>query len=315
MSSEAQPFVKWVGGKRQVLPEILPRIPSDFGDYWEPFLGGGANFYAIRNLGEKHGYHLSDLNSELINVYQQVKSHPLELVKLLEHHRAMHSQHPPFHHKKGVWKSRPQKQVWYYMVRGENYIHRDKAFTRANQKVLQAARFIYLNRTCFNGLHRVNRQGEFNVPAGRYTDPEIVQAERITACHKAFKGTAFKSCNYAKALRAAKAGDFVYLDPPYDVWDSTSFTSYAKDDFGWQDQEELAQYASQLKQNGVMVMLSNHATPRILKLYKDLGFGAHCFGVKRSVAASAASRSPVSEVLFMGYPHKKQRDPSAARAS
>lgn len=312
---QAQPFVKWVGGKRQVLPEILPRIPGCFENYWEAFTGGGAVFYALHDLlgEEEHRFHLSDLNSELVNTYRQVQKNPKELVRLLEHHRLHHSEMPPFHMKRGEWKARPQTEVWYYLVRTEKYHSRDKVFQKAHPDLLQAARFIYLNRTCFNGLYRVNRQGEFNVPAGRYKDPDIVQQNNIAACSKALKKARITQGSYQKALSRVQPGDFVYLDPPYDVWDQTTFTAYSEDGFDWQDQIALADFAHGLKKQGVSVMLSNHATERILDLYKKKGFSAHCFPVKRSVAASAGSRGAVQEVLLMSYAQKEQKDPKAKR--
>ena len=309
----AQPFVKWVGGKRQVLPQILPRIPAEWKDYWEAFLGGGAMFYALHAEGGEHKYNLSDINSELINTYTQIKKNPAGLLKLLKEHDSRHQVAPPFYKDGKDWKSYPQADVWYYQVRSGAYVGRSKVFSSADSKLRDAARFIYMNRTCFNGLHRVNSKGEFNVPAGRYTNPEIIQAERIAACSKAFKQASFRDGGYADIESKVKAGDFVYLDPPYDVWDATSFTGYASEGFGWDDQLQLAQFADRLKKKGVHVMLSNHATERILETYKKLGFHAHCFGVKRSVAASAASRGAVGEVLLMSYPQKLQRDPAASR--
>lgn len=301
--AQAEPFIKWVGGKRSVIPEIEPRLPKTFNNYWEPFIGGGALFYHLKGAHRDKDWHISDINKELVATYLQVQKDPEALIEALRQHARRHEAKSP-------WRTQAGKQVkdpdgYYYQVRSDE----------PSDQLAVAARFIYLNRTCFNGLHRVNSRGKFNVPAGKYKNPEIIQAERLRACHEALRGVEIKHQAYTSI--EPETGDLVYFDPPYDIWDAATFTKYSAEDFGWEDQVRLWEFACHLRDRGVKVALSNHATgprlhqgkdddeprqiPGILKLYEDAGFRTHVFGVRRAVAAKASSRAAVEEVLITSY--------------
>jgi DNA adenine methylase len=213
----AKPFVKWVGGKRQLIKQFEQFFPTEFGDYFEPFLGGGAVFF---NLQKKKSY-LSDINEELINTYQTVKDSPEELIAFLS----------ILEHSKKCYET---IRAW----------DRVKDWQKKHTNIERAGRFIYLNRTCFNGLHRVNSRGEFNVPMGAYKNPDFVQATNIRNTSELLRRTEaeIKLESFEHVLKKAKKGDFIYLDPPYDTLTETAnFTSYNKDSFGRDMQIKLAE--------------------------------------------------------------------------
>jgi DNA adenine methylase len=269
------PFLKWVGGKRQVLPELLPRLPATFNAYWEPFVGGGALFFELsaRLHAEGHAVHLSDLNDALVTTYQVVQTRLPELVVALQTHALQHNQGDKAH---------------YYSVRAQKPV----------DPVAVAARFIYLNRTCFNGLWRVNKSGGFNVPMGAYKNPGIAQVEMLTQASTALQHIAIAHRPYQEIQ--PQSGDFVYFDPPYDPLTKTaSFTAYSKDKFGDEAQIALRDKVDQLTQQGVRVMLSNSNTPLIQSLYKH--YAVDVIQVGRAIAASASSRSAVQEVIVCNY--------------
>lgn len=213
---KAQPLVKWVGGKRQLLPQLRTLFPKDFNNYFEPFLGGGAVFFSL----QKRKSFLSDINEELINMYQVVKDSPLALIDEL--------------------KTYKYEKSFFLQIRERD---KEENYKKKYSKIERAARFIYLNRTCFNGLYRVNSHGFFNVPFGAYKNPDFVQEKNIINASRLLHKTeaTIKHQNFEQVLRDAKAGDFVYFDPPYDTLSETAnFTSYAKESFGKDMQRKLA---------------------------------------------------------------------------
>ena len=266
----AQPFVKWAGGKRSVVEELVARFPPDFNRYWEPFVGGGALFFRIHD--EVSEAHLSDSNLDLMIAFEVVRSSPAELTDRLERHARRHS------------------KEYYYRVRGRHGL---------TDPIELAARLIYLNKTCYNGLYRVNREGKFNVPIGSYENPEIVGGENIHLCSAASQLASFKWREF-DAIEPS-FGDLVYFDPPYHPVNSTSFTSYTKLAFGDRDQKRLRDFALELHRGGVHVMLSNSDTPLIRELYRDDMWSIDSLKVPRSVNSKGNGRGAVDELVITNY--------------
>lgn len=272
---KAQPFVKWVGWKRQLIEQFQRLFPTEFNDYFEPFLGGGAVYF---NLQKEKSY-LSDMNEELINVYQVIKEEPKKLIKFL--------------------KSIEHSKEKFLEIRAWD---REKNWTKNYTRIQRAGRFIYLNRTCFNGLHRVNSRGEFNVPMGAYKNPDYVQETNILNTSELLNRTKaeIKVESFEHVLDKAKSGDFIYFDPPYDTLTETAnFTSYNKDSFGRGMQARLAETFRALDARGCKVMLSNHNTPYIRELYD--GFRFEIVQARRNVNSNSAGRGKVEEIVVLNY--------------
>ena len=270
--SSAHPIVKWVGGKTRLLPELLSRLPERFGRYYEPFAGGAALFFRVAPRRAV----LADSNADLIGLYTAVAANVDAVIRRLEmHHKAHDESH-------------------YYDMRAK-WNDRDVSW----QTPERAAAFIYLNKTCFNGLWRVNRAGAFNVPIGRYTDPPICVPDALRAAHDVLSRAELRCADYRTAVADAKAGDFLYFDPPYDpVTPTANFTSYSADGFGPDDQRALADTARQLVARGCKVMLSNSDTPFIRSIYK--GFRVERVKCPRAINSNAAKRGDVDELLITG---------------
>ena len=272
-SAQAKPFVKWVGGKRSLLPELLSRMPAEFNNYYEPFVGGGALFFALKNRriinlsGGGGQAFLSDINFDLINTYQVIQRDPESLIVKLKEHAQNHN------------------SDYYYHIRSQH---------KLDDRIEIAARFIYLNKTCYNGLWRVNSKGEFNVPVGSYTNPAICQEEVLAACHYALQGVDIRLRDFRKV--DAGEGDFVYFDPPYQPLDSTSFTRYAKDDFGAIEQTALRDLCLALHERGAKFMLSNSDTST--PLYQDPIFKVETVKAPRFVNSRSDQRGAVDELLI-----------------
>jgi DNA adenine methylase len=265
----ASPVVKWVGGKTKLLHHLLARVPERYGRYYEPFSGGAALFF---RLAPRRAV-LNDSNSDLVNLYTAIAHDVDAVIRRLEHHREAHS------------------EAHYYAMR-TRWNDRDHAWPAAER----AAAFIYLNKTCFNGLWRVNRAGDFNVPIGRYTDPPICVPEALRAAHGVLARAQLRCGDYRDAVADARAGDFLYFDPPYDPVTTTSnFTSYTADAFGPDDQAALADCARELVTRGCRVMLSNSDTPFIRSLYK--GFRIERVKCPRAINSNASKRGSVDEVI------------------
>lgn len=272
--SPVEPILKWAGGKSRIMGELLERLPDSIRQrspgarYFEPFLGGGALFFNLQPVQAE----LSDVNEELINVYRVVRDDVQALIRDLERHR--------------------YEKTYYYAMRA--------ADVAAMSPLQRASRTIFLNRTCFNGLYRVNRRGQFNVPMGRYKAPRICQKERLLAAHEALQGRALTTRGFEAVGQLARPGDFVYFDPPYVPISATAnFTSYAQGDFGPTEQEALASLFDQLAARGVHCMLSNSATPWVRERYS--GHHVAIIDAPRSISRAGARRRPVEEVLVTSY--------------
>jgi DNA adenine methylase len=256
----AAPIIKWVGGKTKLLGELLARLPAQFNRYYEPFCGGAALFFRVAPSRAV----LADSNADLIDLYRTIKRDADGVIRRLALHRAAHD------------------EEHYYRMR-TRWNDRSVSWAPAER----AAMFIYLNKTCFNGLWRVNRSGDFNVPIGRYTDPPICVPESLHAAHAVLARTDLRCTDYRTAVRDAARGDFVYFDPPYDpVTTTANFTSYTADAFGADDQRALAETARTLVGRGCRVMLSNSDTPFIRSLYK--GFQIDRVKCARAINSNAA---------------------------
>lgn len=268
----ASPVIKWVGGKSKLLPELLARLPDRFERYFEPFAGGAALFFRVAPERAV----LADSNQDLIGLYTCLAKDVAGVIRKLEHHRAEHS------------------EAHYYATR-TRWNDRELAWRTADR----AATFIYLNKTCFNGLWRVNRSGDFNVPIGRYADPPICVPDALRAASTVLARAEIRHADYQTAIEDAKAGDFVYFDPPYDPINATSsFTSYTAGDFGPNDQKALAATAKQLIDRGCKVMLSNNDTPFVRSLYKGLKIDkVKC---SRAINSNAAKRGEIDELVITG---------------
>lgn len=270
-----KPILKWVGGKTQLLEEIKARLPKKYKDYYEAFTGGGA---VIFNLTPKNA-HLNDFNAELVNLYEVIKKEPLKLIKELSKHL--------------------NEKDYFYKIRE---FDRNKDFYNKLSPVEKASRMIYLNKTCFNGLYRVNSKGEFNTPFGKYKNPLICDESNIKAISQYFNESNVEITNldFEEALKNAKAGDFVYLDPPYDPLTSTaSFTSYNASGFSRDEQIRLKNVCDDLNKRGVKWMLSNSATSFIIELYKD--YKIDIVKAKRCINSKGDARGDVEEVLVRNY--------------
>lgn len=265
---EARPFIKWAGGKKQILPHLLARAPRTFGTYFEPFLGGGALFFSL-SPGKAV---LSDLNPYLVNAYSIVRDRVDELAESLQAHRA--------------------DKEYYYMMRDLS--------PEAMSQVERASWFIYLNKTCYNGLWRVNKSGRFNVPFGRYKKPKILDRENLHAASRALQGARVMCSDFEEAVQGALPGDFVYFDPPYSPLGGTArFTSYTGEGFGEEEQERLAGVFRRLSRRGVLVMLSNSDVPLVRRLYR--GFRIDTVQASRAINCRGDRRGPVDEVVVTGY--------------
>lgn len=270
----AQPFLKWAGGKRQLLPEIRKYIPKKINTYYEPFLGAGAVLFDIQPKKAV----INDVNTELINTYIAIRDHVDELINDLKKHK--------------------NEKEYFYAIRD---LDRKEEFKELSL-VEKASRIIYLNKTCFNGLFRVNSQGHFNVPFGKYKNPQIVNEIVLRVVHNYLNSNDITILNvdFEKAVENAKKGDFIYFDPPYDpVSDTSSFTGYSLYGFDKDDQIRLRDLFVELDKRGCKVLLSNSATDFIKDLYKD--FHIEVVSANRNINANASRRGRIDEVLVMNY--------------
>ena len=271
------PILKWVGGKRQLLDEIIPRISKNYSTYVEPFVGGGAVLFELQPKKAV----INDSNAELINVYKTVRDNPDELIKVLEKHAAQNS---------------------------EEYFYEVRALDRTSQyeelsSVEKAARIIYLNKTCYNGLYRVNSAGQFNSPYGKYKNPNIVNATVIRAMSNYLSQNKIdiRTGDYRDVLKGLRKGAFVYLDPPYmPISSSSSFTGYTEGGFGYDEQVALKEECDKLKAKKIPFLQSNSDCPEIRELYKD--YTIITVQAKRAINSNAAKRGEINEVLICYAP-------------
>jgi DNA adenine methylase len=267
-SAIARPLVKWVGGKRQLLHALVPLLPTRWNRYFEPFSGGAALFFAV----EPKRAMLCDMNNELINAYSVVRDKVEDVIECLQGY--------------------PYERDFFMRIRAQDPSVLDE--------VARAARFLYLNRTCFNGLYRVNSRGQFNVPFGRYVNPRICDPARFRAAAGALGKAELHVADFAEVEGGARRGDFLYFDPPYIPASATSsFTAYTSASFGMSDQQRLADLFRRLHRKGCKLMLSNSDLPLVDELYA--GFQIERVAANRAINSRATGRGAVGEVIVRNY--------------
>jgi DNA adenine methylase len=269
-------FLKWAGGKLQLIEQFENLFPHNFRNYYEPFVGSGAVFFYVKSKLKPNKVILSDTNEELINCFVVVRDNPYELVELLLNHRKRHS------------------KEYFYAVRS----------TQPNRldSVNKAARFIYLNKTCFNGLYRVNSKGQFNVPFGDYDNPSIFDKNTLFQASQLLQDVHLQVSTFEKVLDFAGKDDFVYFDPPYIPLSKTSsFTRYSKSDFTMKDQKQLSEVFETLDSRGCFVMLSNsdHALTR--ELYRHYKKNTVIVRAKRMINSVGSKRGAINELIVTNY--------------
>ena len=269
------PVVKWVGGKRQIIDQISQYVPKNISTYYEPFFGGGAVLFELQPKKAV----INDINKELINLYEVIKNNMEDLIEDLKSHK--------------------NDEEYFYYIRE---LDRDKTSYNSLTPIQKASRIIFLNKTCYNGLFRVNKSGEFNAPFGRYKNPNIVNEITIRAVSNYFKKAdiTFMSKDFAEVLKGARKGAFVYLDPPYDpVSDTASFTGYDKGGFNREEQIRLKTVCDKLNEKGIRFLLSNSATDFIKDLYAD--YHIEIVKAKRAINSNGDKRGEIDEVLVMNF--------------
>lgn len=270
-------FVKWAGGKTQLIEQLKPHFPKKIERYFEPFVGSGAVFFYIIQAYKPKYVFLSDTNEELINTYNVIKTDVERLIIELKQHKEYHV---------------ADNKNYYYEIRSVD--------PNALPGLERAARFIYLNKTCFNGLYRVNSKGKFNVPMGDYKNPDIVQDEKLRIIAELLKNVKVEAMHFEKIVRLTKKGDFVYFDPPYyPLKKKNSFTSYQKDAFMEKEQELLCKVFSELDKKGCFCMQSNSDTQFIKNLYSN--YTIETVKAKRMINSNSKDRGEISEVLIKNY--------------
>ena len=275
LSKKAEPFLKWAGGKSQLLEQYKEFIPRDFNNYIEPFVGGGAVYFHLFNSGyftDDKKIVLIDSNDELINCYQVIKENVERLISMLLNSK--------FQNRKDI----------YYKIRDEN----------PQDQIERAARTIYLNKTCFNGLYRVNSKGKFNVPFGRYKNPLLCDSKNLKAVNEALKKVEILYNDFEISIEFVYKDDFIYLDPPYQPISKTAnFTSYTRYSFGQNEQIRLHEFYKTLDSMKCNVMLSNSDTPFIRDLYKD--YRIEVVSAKRAISCKAEGRGKINELVILNY--------------
>lgn len=276
----AKPILKWAGGKTVILDAIekkIDQIESKDSTFYDVFAGGIS--VSLRLHNKFKSVVINDKNEEIINVYQVVKNNYKKLIELLEVHKLNHS------------------KAYFYKIRE---MDRDSSYDELN-KIQKAARTIYLNKTCYNGLYRVNSKGQFNVPIGRQTKLSIYDKENIQSLSDVLKKFKIRNEDFSVVLKECKAGDVVYIDPPYDKLNKNSFIEYNEKKFDWYDQRRLKTEIDILTKRGVYVIASNSYTERIATLYKNYITEESIIKVKRSIGANERSREPVEEILIDNF--------------
>lgn len=288
----ARPFVKWAGGKRSILPELNERnlLPQEGveGRYFEPFVGGGAVFFWLT----PNAAILNDANPTLMAAYRMVRD---ELPALIDRLTKLEA--------KFLRRTGERRQTLYYDTRDEfNAEALEARDGTASFSVETVAKFIFLNKTCFNGLYRENQAGEFNVPIGGYESPTICDPTGLRTASLALQDTKLLCGDYAAITRLVTRGDFVYCDPPYtDPDHRSSFRSYTMDGFGWAEQERLAETAKEWAEKGARVLLTNHLTDRIRELYESFDFTVESIDAPRSINSDGTSRDAIPESVIRNY--------------
>ncbi|VVB83893.1 D12 class N6 adenine-specific DNA methyltransferase [uncultured archaeon] len=274
MSNGIPSFIKWAGGKKQLLEQFKQFFPDKIENYYESFVGGGTiGFYLLKTHPEIKKIYLSDINKELVTTYKVVKNDINNLINLLKQYKEKHN------------------KEFYYKIRSQE--------VNKLSELQIATRFIYLNKTCFNGLYRVNSKGQFNVPIGDYKNPTICQEEDLREISKLLQKDDISVKQFYDAVKKAKKGDFIYFDPPYYPLNRSSFTKYTKEQFLEKEQEKLAEVFKDLDKRGCKVMLSNSDTEFIKNLYR--GYYISVVKATRMINCNATKRGKINEIVITNY--------------
>lgn len=277
----AAPFLKWAGGKAKLAPIIAARAPRGFGRYHEPFLGGGAVFFALQAADSLRQVTLNDANAELMECFTVVRENVDGLIERLSPLASAYAA-----------LGQDARRQFYYDCRAR----------LPGSPAERAARLIFLNRTCYNGLYRVNSRGQFNVPHGRYRNPRILDEAGLRAASAALQQAELTCCDFETACAAAGPGDFVYLDPPYQPLSLTArFTSYTAGDFGPADQQRLRDAFESMTRRGVAAMLSNSDHVAVRRLYDRLEYNFEVVAMSRAINSVGSKRMPVPELLIDNF--------------
>ncbi len=277
--SSPKPFVKWAGGKRQLIPEIAKHLPKKFGTYFEPFLGGGALLFHLLSENKILKGHASDLNSDLVLSYITIRDNLDGLLKSLQKHSDHYFS---------------DSKSYYYSVRESS----------PKSQIEKVSRLLFLNRTCFNGLYRVNSKGKFNVPLGRYSNPNIIQEDNLRSVNRFLNQNKLniKCQDFSTTVEKAKKGDFVYFDPPYQpVSKTANFTSYTNGNFGFNDLKRLAKVSNDLAKKGVNVLLSNSSSKQVRDMFSNKHWKIIKIEANRAINSASDKRTGHSELLIKNY--------------
>lgn len=289
-----QPVLKWAGGKRQLLDELKARFPEDYNHFHEPFFGGGALFF---NLEPQNGT-INDTNPRLVNFYEQIRDNPGELIEQLKSYQDPEDDPDP--ERKYSESNHKGKEIknYYYQQRA---IFNKRPYTDDFESIEEAALLLYLNRTCYNGLYRENSNGGFNVPIGRYANPDWVQEQRIRQTSQVLQDTEVFNRDFEYVLEYADSGDLIYFDPPYEPMSPTAyFTDYSAEGFGQEDQERLLELARELNEKRVYVILSNSGV--MYDMYDEAGFSVEIEGATRAINSDSENRDEVDEIIATNIP-------------
>lgn len=278
----AKPFLKWVGGKTKLVPELVEMFPKKFDNYFEPFVGGGALFYEVIQKYNVGFSSINDINKKLIIAYKQIKQNPKELISFL---KTIDDEYKKL--------SLEEQEKYFYSIR-----------KKYNEEIIDdkttASYLIFLNKTCFNGMYRENSKGQYNIPFGDQKNPNICDKENILAVSKCLENTEITNYSFEESVEKCKKNDLVYFDPPYHPVNATSsFTGYSKSSFGEIEQKKLKEVFADLADRGCFVMLSNSHTPFIEELYKD--FHINYRYAARSINSKGDKRGKIKEVVVTNY--------------
>ncbi len=274
-----KPFVKWAGGKRQLIPILNENLPKTFGTYFEPFLGGGALLFHMLNEHNRQKCSISDLNSDLVLSYTTIRDRVNDLISSLKNHERNYQKDSKF---------------YYYSIRDSN----------PRSQIEKTSRLLFLNRTCFNGLYRVNSKGKFNVPLGKYTNPNIVNEDNLHSVSNILQTSkvSIQCRDFEAVLRDAKKGDLVYFDPPYQpVSDTANFTSYTNKNFTYDDLSRLANLCMKLDEKGCNVLLSNSNSKEVTDIFSKKPWKINKIHANRSINSDSKKRTGHFELLIKNY--------------
>ncbi len=274
-----KPFVKWAGGKRQLIPILNENLPKTFGTYFEPFLGGGALLFHMLNERNRQKCNISDLNSDLVLSYTTIRDRVNDLISSLKNHERNYQKNSKF---------------YYYSIRNSN----------PRSQIEKTSRLLFLNRTCFNGLYRVNSKGKFNVPLGKYTNPNIVNEDNLHSVSNILQTSkvSIKCRDFEAVLRDVKKGDLIYFDPPYQpVSDTANFTSYTNKNFTYDDLNRLANLCMKLDEKGCNVLLSNSNSKEVSDMFSKKPWKINKIHANRSINSDSKKRTGHFELLIKNY--------------